>query len=52
MASKPNKKQTSAEIASIAGRILGSDKYGPDVKAVAASVVSQTRPSAPKAKKR
>ncbi|MGM9569630.1 MAG: hypothetical protein ACI3XC_06100 [Phascolarctobacterium sp.] len=39
----PNKKQTSASVASKASAILKSNKYGNNVKSVAGSALSQTR---------
>ena len=39
-----NTRQTSKPVASKAGKILQSGKYGKDVKSVAGSALSQTKP--------
>lgn len=44
---KPSSEQTSARVASTAGKLLRNPKTPPSVRAVAASALTQ-RPSAPK----
>lgn len=45
-----NKKQTSKSVASMASKILRDDRYGKNVKAVAASDLSQTKTTGKKKK--
>lgn len=45
---KSNNKQTSEKVASKASKILSDDRFGKNVKSVAASALAQTKPKSRK----